>query len=142
MTRLCWQVTLCVTGALVGDAASTMFGSGTALAIQGAYVLAGELSKIKDASEVSDALQKYDEVFRPLVDKSIREVPGGLQIANPQTGFGISVMNWILWTACTLRVHKLFSGGAGETDWVLPEYEWKPEATGQLVDESLTQSSV
>lgn len=113
---------------LVGDAASTMFGSGTALAIQGAYVLAGELSKINDASEVPGALQKYDEVFRPLVNKSIREVPGGLQIANPQTGFGISVMNWILWTACTLRVHKLFRGGAGETDWVLPEYDWKPEA--------------
>jgi 2-polyprenyl-6-methoxyphenol hydroxylase-like FAD-dependent oxidoreductase len=54
-------------GALVlGDAPSASFGVGTSLAIESAYIPAGELSKIQSSNDVPQALEKYEEVFRPL----------------------------------------------------------------------------
>jgi 2-polyprenyl-6-methoxyphenol hydroxylase-like FAD-dependent oxidoreductase len=57
----------------LGDAAhapSPLTGMGTSLAITGAYVLAGELSKLGDGEPPSKALEAYESTFRPLVEES------------------------------------------------------------------------
>jgi 2-polyprenyl-6-methoxyphenol hydroxylase-like FAD-dependent oxidoreductase len=62
--------------ALVGDAgycASPLSGMGTSLALVGAYVLAGELGPSAgatiDAKRLADALDRYQTVMRPYVDR-------------------------------------------------------------------------
>jgi len=54
---------------VLGDAAHATFGVGTSLAIEGAYLLAGELSRIQSSSDVPQALEKFEKVFRPLYSK-------------------------------------------------------------------------
>ena len=72
MTHWCRVVTPkyakghCVT---LGDAAFAIMGVGTSLAMTGAYCIAGELSKIGSAHQVPDALQTYEDLFRPWVVK-------------------------------------------------------------------------
>ena len=57
----------------IGDAAhapTPLTGMGTSLAIIGAYVLAGELSKLGSEGEhPSQAMTAYEEIFRPFVEK-------------------------------------------------------------------------
>ena len=48
---------------LLGDAAHATFGVGTTLAVQGAYFLAGELSKIHSSNDIPAALNRYEEAF-------------------------------------------------------------------------------
>ena len=72
----------------IGDAAhapTPLAGGGTSLAITGAYVLAGELSKLNDGEHPSKALEAYESAFRPFVEetqKILFFVPG---IAHPET---------------------------------------------------------
>ena len=69
---------------VLGDAVFATFGVGTSLAIQSAYVLAGELSKIQSSNDIPQALEKY-EVFRPLYAK-MEEIPPGIpHVVCPQT---------------------------------------------------------
>ena len=82
----------------LGDAAyapSPMTGSGTPLAIIGAYCLAGELSKLQPAEHPSRALEAYEAVYHPWVngrqDGIPWVLPGG---AHPTTAF----QRWIVWT--------------------------------------------
>ncbi|KAF4637677.1 hypothetical protein G7Y89_g398 [Cudoniella acicularis] len=56
---------------VLGDAAFATFGVGTSLAIESAYILVGELSKIQSSNDVPQALQKY-EVFSPIICESRR----------------------------------------------------------------------
>jgi 2-polyprenyl-6-methoxyphenol hydroxylase-like FAD-dependent oxidoreductase len=61
----------------LGDAAyapTPLTGSGANLAIIGAYVLAGELSKLENGEHPAKALDAYDSAFRPFVEQ-IQEVP-------------------------------------------------------------------
>ncbi|KAF2025880.1 FAD/NAD(P)-binding domain-containing protein [Setomelanomma holmii] len=61
----------------LGDAAyapSPLTGMGTSLAIVGAYVLAGELSKLSVDEHPSKALRAYEDKFRPFVDE-VQKVP-------------------------------------------------------------------
>lgn len=61
----------------VGDAAyapTPLSGMGTSLAIGGAYILAGELSKLNDGEHPSRAFEAYESAFRPSVEK-IQEIP-------------------------------------------------------------------
>lgn len=67
---------------VLGDAAFTTFGVGTSLAIESAYLLAGELSKIQSSNDVPQALEKY-EVFCPFYAKMEELPPGVPQIAMP-----------------------------------------------------------
>ncbi|OJD33017.1 monooxygenase fad-binding protein [Diplodia corticola] len=83
--------------ALLGDAGycpSPITGKGTSLAIIGAYVLAGELSKHRADHEA--ALAAYEDVMRPVVEKAQKIGPGAPAIANPQTQWGISILNGFL----------------------------------------------
>ncbi|KAJ4424262.1 hypothetical protein N0V82_001128 [Gnomoniopsis sp. IMI 355080] len=58
---------------LIGDAAycpTPLTGMGASLAINGAYVLAGELSKLEEGEHPRKAFQAYDARFRGWVEKS------------------------------------------------------------------------
>lgn len=108
---------------VLGDAAFATFGIGTSLAIESAYVLAGELSKIQTSSDVPQALEKYEEVFRPLQAKMEERIPGFPQIAFPQTAWGLWLRDSILWLVSKSKLYKLFRGGSG-IDFELPRYDW------------------
>lgn len=108
---------------VLGDAAHATFGIGTSLAIEGAYLLAGELSKIQSSNDVPQALERYEEVFRQLYMKMEELPPGFPQIAFPQTTWGIWIGNTFLWLVSKTKVYKLFQGGSGQS-WKLPCYDW------------------
>ncbi|MCJ1356191.1 MAG: hypothetical protein MMC33_006185 [Icmadophila ericetorum] len=108
---------------VLGDAAFATFGVGTSLAIESAYILAGELSKIQSSNDVPQALEKYEEVFRPLYAKMEELPPGFPQIAFPQTTWGLRLRDSALWFVSKTKMYKLFQGGSGD-DWKLPSYDW------------------
>ncbi|KAH8667556.1 hypothetical protein BGZ60DRAFT_409508 [Tricladium varicosporioides] len=109
---------------VLGDAAHATYGVGTTLAIEGAYLLAGELGKIKDSSDVPMALEKFEEVFRPLYKKD-EDLPRGFpQIGWPQTGFGMTIAYSVLWMVAKTKVYKLIPRSTGMIGYSLPEYDW------------------
>lgn len=111
----------------LGDAAFATMGVGTSLAITGAYCIAGELSKIESTSEIPDALQKYEDLYRPWVEKHQRPFAAGMQIANPQTAWGIWAFQFFMKMITILKVPQLmmrFFGGEGKETWKLPDYGW------------------
>lgn len=100
---------------------------GTGSAIVGCYVLAGELSK--SPYDIPAALERYDAVTRPFVDKVQKLIPGAPQIANPQTEWGI----WLFNKATGVISHpamRVFGGlvgklapAFGKNEWEVPEYK-------------------
>jgi 2-polyprenyl-6-methoxyphenol hydroxylase-like FAD-dependent oxidoreductase len=110
-------------GVVLGDAAWATFGAGTTLAIWGAYLLAGELSKIQSSADIPHALERYEEVFRPAYAKMEDVIPGFPQIMFPQTLWGIGVRDSVLWALSRTKLYKLFGGGP-EAKWELPSYDW------------------
>jgi 2-polyprenyl-6-methoxyphenol hydroxylase-like FAD-dependent oxidoreductase len=108
---------------VIGDAAFATFGVGTTLAIESAYMLAGELSKIQSSNDVPQALERYEQVFRPFFAKMEDLPPGFPQVVFPQTAWGLRIRDSALWFASRTKMHKLFQGGSG-IDWKLPDYEW------------------
>ena len=89
----------------IGDAAhapSPVSGIGTALALTGAYVLAGELSKLGAGEHPSKALEAYESKFRPFVEESQKIpsfVPG---IAHPETAWKRWLFHALVWTLSKL----------------------------------------
>jgi len=112
----------------VGDAAyapTPLTGMGTSLAILGAYVLAGELSKLRDGEDPAKALAAYESAFRPFVEKTQKlpffvpaiAHPGtawkrGLFRASARTVSKIVAMPWLA---------KKFDQG-NKQDFPLPQY--------------------
>lgn len=113
---------------ILGDAAFATMGIGTSLAMTGAYCIAGELSKIDSVDQVPDALQKYEDVFRPLVEKYQGSFAPGMQIANPQTAWGVWIFHTILKVVTFLRIPQMlgrvFGAGNESGNWKLPDYGW------------------
>ena len=108
---------------VLGDAAFATFGIGTSLAIESAYILAGELSKIQSSKDVPQALEKYEEVFRPLY-ATMEDIPPSFpQIAFPQTAWGLWLRDFGLWFVSKTKLYKVFQGDSG-IDWKLPDYKW------------------
>ena len=108
---------------VLGDAAFATFGVGTSLAIESAYMLAGELSKIQSSNDVPQALERYEEVFRPLYAKMEEVPPGFPQIAFPQTAWGLRLRDSVLWLVSKTKMYKIFQGDSG-IGWKLPYYDW------------------
>ncbi|ONM47443.1 FAD-dependent monooxygenase [Nocardia donostiensis] len=78
--------------ALVGDAGycgSPLTGQGTAMALVGAYVLAGEIGA--DPGNPQRALARYEEILRPFVALAQELPPGGLKVMTPRSRLGIRV---------------------------------------------------
>ena len=108
---------------VLGDAAFATFGVGTTLAIESAYMLAGELSKIQSSNDVPQALEKYEEVYRPLYAKMEELPPGYPQLVFPQTAWGLRLRDSALWLVSKTKLYKIFQGGSG-LDSKLPVYDW------------------
>ncbi|KAL9104722.1 MAG: hypothetical protein Q9187_008867, partial [Circinaria calcarea] len=74
----------------LGDAAfcpTLLTGMGTSLAITGAYVLAGELSKLDGGENPSKALEAYESIFRPFVEE-IQKIPFFIPaVVHPETAW-------------------------------------------------------
>jgi 2-polyprenyl-6-methoxyphenol hydroxylase-like FAD-dependent oxidoreductase len=88
---------------LAGDAgycASPLSGMGTSLALVGAYVLAGELADAGslDAERIQAALQRYESVMRPYIDRC-QDLPNGIDGYLPKSASDIAVtaqvMKWM-----------------------------------------------
>ena len=114
---------------LVGDAgyAPGPTGTGTTLAMTGAYVLAGEISKHK--GDLAAGLKGYEERMKPII-KDMQKIPPFVPgIAAPQTAWGIWLRNNIFalvaWTNILEYAQRFFGGSATGTDkYGLPDYEW------------------
>jgi 2-polyprenyl-6-methoxyphenol hydroxylase-like FAD-dependent oxidoreductase len=110
---------------LLGDAAFAVPGIGTSLAIQSAYQLAGEMSKIASLTDVPKAIEEYAREISPLYTK-YAGIPRGIpQIAFPRSEWGMKVRDSMLWFVSATKLYKLLPevNAADEKD--LPEYEWR-----------------
>ncbi|KAL1645919.1 hypothetical protein SLS61_008030 [Didymella pomorum] len=103
-------------------------GVGAGSAIVGAYVLAGEVSRSQD--DIPNALEQYEKVLRPYVEKAQRLIPGAPQIANPQTEWGVWTFNKLTGIASSAIMKHL--GGlvgnflpafGGTANFPFPDYE-------------------
>ncbi|KAK5121176.1 hypothetical protein LTR85_005660 [Meristemomyces frigidus] len=116
----------------LGDAAhapTPLSGFGTSLAIMGAYVLAGELSKLSAEDHPSKAFAAYESTFRPFVEE-IQNIPFFIPgIAHPGTAW----KRWLFQSAVLIAskvlaikwVASKMPGIAGESTDVgfqLPHY--------------------
>jgi len=82
--------------ALCGDAAwcaSPISGMGTTLALTGAYVLAGEISR---AAGHAEAFATYERIMRPPVDRAQKVPSLGPRIAQPSTRIGIALQHALI----------------------------------------------
>ncbi|OBS24676.1 hypothetical protein FPOA_05216 [Fusarium poae] len=114
---------------LVGDAgyASGLTGSGTSLALAGAYILAGELKK--HGKDIESGLQSYEQQMRPLINKMQLIPPMVPTIVAPQTAWGIWLRNNIFWLIARSGligfVQRFIAAGFGDAkEFPIPEYEW------------------
>ncbi len=108
---------------LIGDAAFATFGIGTTLAIHSAYMLAGELGKIQSSADIPAALERYEEVFRPIREEKGNLPKGFPQIAFPQSAWGLGLRNALLLFVSKTRAYKLLPGDSKEKG-TLQEYRW------------------
>ena len=112
----------------LGDAAfapTPFTGMGTSLAITGAYVLAGELSKLDPGEHPSRALDAYETKFRPFVEEYQKIPPGFPAYVHPGTAWkrwlfqtfmaAVSRLVAIRWLAD--KIHP-----SNDDDFVLPQY--------------------
>ncbi|WP_454801606.1 FAD-dependent monooxygenase [Mucilaginibacter phyllosphaerae] len=97
---------------MIGDAAycpTPLTGMGTTLAIVGAYLLAGELSR---HNRHEDAFAAYEKRMRPFVEDVQKLPPGVPWLAHPKSKFGVSVVNTvagIVASRAVKNIGKLFS---------------------------------
>jgi len=108
--------------ALVGDAAyapSLLAGQGTALAIIGAYVLAGELANAPSAAE---AFARYERRLRPFMTQKQRAASGFGGAFAPRTKFGIWFRNLVTKALGLPGVARVAIGRSLMDRVVLPDY--------------------
>ncbi|RYC81793.1 hypothetical protein BFJ63_vAg15310 [Fusarium oxysporum f. sp. narcissi] len=115
---------------LVGDAgyAAGLTGGGTSLALAGAYILAGELSKHN--GDITAGLQGYEQQIRPLINKMQMIPPLITTILAPQTAWGIWLRNnifaFVAWTGLVELAQRYIGGGFGDARaFPIPEYDWE-----------------
>ncbi|MEU0539763.1 FAD-dependent monooxygenase [Nocardia sp. NPDC005978] len=109
---------------LLGDSGfcgSPMTGMGTAMAVVGAYILAGELAATP--GDVAGALARYEAAITPFLDKA-KEIPGGgIQMMVPKTKLGLAAAQRV-GKLLTTKVMKPVMMKMLETtdDYTLPSY--------------------
>lgn len=107
---------------LLGDAAHSptpFTGKGTALALVGAYILAGE---IKNRASHADAFQAYERLLRPYAERAQQELtPRFIRILHVRTRFGIAIA----------RVLQRFFGSQLLQRWLKPD----PGTRARKIDE-------
>lgn len=118
-----WSIGRC---AVVGDAAycpSPISGVGTSLALLGAYVLAGEISRHQDHRT---AFEAYENKLRKYVEEKQSLPPGVPGLVFPRTIIGVSILRWILWFVAWSGITKLFSAWESDSkdSFELPDYKF------------------
>lgn len=116
---------------LLGDAGHAMPGIGTSLAITGAHILAGEMLRAR--SDVVAATERYEGLMLPFVKKQQSgDVDFAMQLANPQTWWGIMIRNLVLrivigsgLVSLGMRVSAWLGYSEAKVD--IPEYPWPTE---------------
>lgn len=103
---------------LVGDAgyAPGPTGTGTSLALAGAYILAGEISRHQ--GDLAAGLKAYEDRMHPIIGELQQMSPFILSAMAPQTGWGIWFRNIIFSIICwsgILEFLQKYLGGAFES---------------------------
>jgi len=114
---------------LLGDAAycpTPFTGRGTALALVGAYILAGE---IKQRLTHTEAFQSYEGILRPYAERSQQQLsPRLIRLMHVTTRFGITVARIVQRFFGNARIQALLKPSAAaqarkiEEDFSLPVY--------------------
>ncbi|KAJ5692473.1 hypothetical protein N7462_001896 [Penicillium macrosclerotiorum] len=114
---------------LVGDSgyAPGPTGTGTSLAMAGAYLLAGEIHKHR--CDVEAGLKGYQERMQPIVDDLQRIPPLVPTVLAPQTTAGIWLRNmiftFICWSGIMEFSQRFFAGSFARNEVNrLPDYDW------------------
>ncbi|KAI4111238.1 MAG: hypothetical protein LQ339_000699 [Xanthoria mediterranea] len=113
----------------LGDAAcapSPLTGMGTSLVVTAAYVLAGELSKLNQNDSPINALEAYERIFRPFVEKT-QEIPSWVpDIAHPEMAWKRSILHVGVRALSQLAkirwLVQRFEKDHGNEDFPLPHY--------------------
>jgi 2-polyprenyl-6-methoxyphenol hydroxylase-like FAD-dependent oxidoreductase len=109
--------------ALVGDAAccpSLLAGQGSALAMTGSYVLAGELAKADGQYE--QAFAQYERLLRPFIEEKQKAAERFAGALVPKTRFGLFLRNQISKVFGVRLVADLVLGRGLVDRLALPEY--------------------
>lgn len=110
--------------ALAGDAGycgSPMTGQGTAMALVGSYVLAGEIARTPH--DPAAALARYTETLRPFVETAQQLPPGGVKGMAPRTKLGIRAAHASVRLMTSRLMQPLMTRMLSHTDsYTLPDY--------------------
>ena len=111
--------------ALLGDAAycvSLVAGQGSALAMTGAYVLAGELAKA-DGDHMR-GFRNYERILRTYIDGKQKGAARFAAAFAPKTRWGLSFRNQVLNIASIPGLARLLLGRDLVDTLQLPDYRW------------------
>jgi len=111
--------------ALVGDAAycvSLLAGQGSALAMTGAYILAGELAKA--AGQHDMAFASYEKLLRGFVETKQRGAERFASALAPKTRLGLLFRNQVIRAAAIPALARLTFGRDIIDTLQLPDYQW------------------
>ncbi|MEJ9078114.1 FAD-dependent monooxygenase [Gordonia malaquae] len=108
---------------LVGDAGycpTPLTGLGTTLALVGAYVLAGEISRYDD---VDAALDAYQQVMRPFIARTQQLPPGGASGYAPSSRIAVILSRWTYWSMNRWPMRNILASQFAKADGIdLPGY--------------------
>ncbi|MGA7524027.1 MAG: FAD-binding domain [Acidobacteriaceae bacterium] len=110
--------------ALVGDAAfcvSLLAGQGSALAMVGAYILAGELSRSPE--NPAAALARYQQCFGPFVLGKQKAAPRMVDFFAPRSALALSLRNGVLRLMRLPGIANLAAGRSLYDRIDIPDYE-------------------
>jgi 2-polyprenyl-6-methoxyphenol hydroxylase-like FAD-dependent oxidoreductase len=110
---------------LVGDAAfcvSLTAGQGAALAMTGAYVLAGELSRASQRYE--NAFENYEQTLRAFIESKQRSAARFASAFSPKTRWGLFARNQIIKASSIPGVARLSIGKDIIDNLILSDYRW------------------
>jgi 2-polyprenyl-6-methoxyphenol hydroxylase-like FAD-dependent oxidoreductase len=111
--------------ALVGDAAycvSLLAGQGSALAMTGAYVLAGELAKAAGRHDI--AFANYEKLLRGFIEKKQQGAERFASAFAPKTRLGLFFRNQVVRAAAIPGLARLTFGRDILDTLQLPDYRW------------------
>jgi 2-polyprenyl-6-methoxyphenol hydroxylase-like FAD-dependent oxidoreductase len=114
---------------LLGDAAhcpTPFTGKGTALALVGAYILAGEINK---RTAHTQAFQTYERILRPYAERTQQELsPRLIRLMHVKTRFGIAIARVLQRGFGSVPIQALLKPSAAtlarriDEDFTLPDY--------------------
>lgn len=111
--------------ALVGDAAfcvSLLAGQGSALAMTGAYVLAGELAKAD--GRYAEAFANYEKIVRAFIDSKQKAAERFASAFSPKTRWGLFFRNQVVKASAIPGVARFTFGRDIMDTLQLPDYRW------------------